>query len=221
MGILPVIGISLVWMAGSIMIRSMRTILGLLMLAGAALAQNSDLGLLGGIAGPQGQTTVAGRTVTASGSVTPSFQVNYAWQVLQRKADLYVELPLVIPVRVSGITISSPAGAVAAGNSGPDLFFTPGVRLKISPESHVSFYAAAGLGVASFASASVVVTPVTIAAGSRENSFAFGFGGGIDLRLTRLLSLRGDARDFVTRAGLGEVSGRNHAIFQAGIAFHF
>ena len=44
---------------------------------------------------------------------------------------------------------------------------------------------------------------------------------GGDFRLTRLLSLRGDARDFVTREGLGGVTGRNHSTFQAGIAFHF
>jgi hypothetical protein len=185
-------------------------------------AQNSDLGLLGGISGPRGQTTVAGQTSTVSGSVTPSFQINYAWQVRQRAVDLYVELPLAIPVRVSGTVTSGPGGAVVAGNSGPDLFFTPGLRLKFSPESRVSFYGAAGFGIASFAGAQVVVAPSTVAVtGGRRNSPALGFGGGIDLRLTRLLSLRGDVRDFVTERGLGDVSGRNHGIFQVGIAFHF
>jgi opacity protein-like surface antigen len=200
---------------------AMRTVLIFLMLAGVTLAQNSDLGVLAGISGPQGQTSVAGGTATASGSVAPSFQLNYAWQVLQRKADLYVELPLVVPVRVSGTVISGPAGVVSAGTAGPDLFFTPGVRLKISPESRVSFYGAAGVGVASFSGTSTIVPPLTVVSGHRENSFAFGFGGGVDFRLTRLLSLRGDARDFVTRENLGEVSGRNHSIFQIGIAFHF
>lgn len=199
----------------------MRTILALLTFTAAALAQNSDLGLLAGIAGPRGQTSVSGGTSFASGSVTPSFQINYAWQVLQRAADLYLEVPLVIPVRVSGTTIAGPSGVVATGNSGPDLFFTPGVRLKISPESRISFYAAAGVGVASFAGTSTVALPLTVMAGHRENSVAFGLGGGLDLRLTRLLSLRADIRDFVTRAGLGEVTGRNHGIFQVGIAFHF
>lgn len=186
-----------------------------------AQAQNSDLGLLAGISGPRGQTTVAGGTVTATGSVTPSFQVNYAWQVLQRAADLYIELPLVIPVRVSGTAVVSAGRAVSAGSAGPDVFFTPGVRLKISPESRVSFYGAAGFGIASFGATSAIVSPATVVAGSRQNSPAAGFGGGVDVRLTRLLSLRGDVRDFVTRAGLGEVSGRNHGIFQVGFAFHF
>ncbi len=187
----------------------------------AAHAQNSDLGLLGGISGPRGQTTINGGTISSAGSVTPSFQVNYAWQVLQRAVDLYVELPLVIPIRASGETVVSPAGVSAAGSSGPDLFFTPGVRLKISPESRVSFYGAAGFGIASFGGTSTIVTPTTVVAGGRKNSPAIGFGGGVDIRITRLLSLRGDVRDFVTESGLGGTTGRNHGIFQLGMAFHF
>jgi hypothetical protein len=192
-----------------------------LLLAISLRAQNSDLGLLGGISGPRGQTTVAGGTSTVSGSVTPSFQVNYAWQVLQRAVDLYVELPLVIPVRLNGTVISGPGGAVVSSNSGSDIFFTPGIRLKFSPESRVSFYGAAGFGIASFAGGEVVAAHTAAISEGRSNSPALGFGGGLDLRLTRLLSLRGDVRDFVTEAGLGDVSGRNHGIFQLGIAFHF
>jgi hypothetical protein len=50
---------------------------------------------------------------------------------------------------------------------------------------------------------------------------AFGFGGGLDFRLTRLLSLRAEGRDFVTRAGLGGESGRNHPFFTVGLGLHF
>ena len=56
---------------------------------------------------------------------------------------------------------------------------------------------------------------------NRETSPAMDFGGGLDFRLTRLLSLRGDFRDFVTRAGLGNSTGRNRWMFLVGIAFHF
>jgi hypothetical protein len=200
----------------------MRTILTLMLLAGVAAAQNSDLGLLAGLSGPRGSITVAGSTVTESGSVAPSLQVNYAWQVVERKTYLYVELPLVIPFRETGTITTSPPGAVVVGDAGRDVFFTPGLRLKISPQSRVSFYGAAGVGIASFGASSVTASPpLTSVAKNRENSLAVDFGGGIDLRLTRLLSLRGDVRDFVTRAGLGGVSGRNHGIFQLGIAFHF
>jgi hypothetical protein len=192
-----------------------------LFLIGVLQAQNSDLGLLAGISGPRGQTTVAGGTSTVSGSVTPSVQVNYAWQLRQRAVDLYAELPLVIPFRVNGSVVSGPNGTIVTSNSSPDIYFTPGLRLKFSPESRVSFYGAVGFGIASFAGAEVVASHATVVVEGRRNSPALGFGGGLDLRLTRLLSLRGDVRDFVTEAGLGDVNGRNHGIFQVGIAFHF
>lgn len=205
-----------------LMIRCMRTILTLTLLAGSAAAQNSDLALLAGISGPRGSVIVANGTVTESGSVGASLQLNYAWQVVERRTYLYVELPLVIPIRVGGTVTSSRAGTVEEGEAGPDVFFTPGLRLKISPQSRVSFYGAAGVGIASFGAGTIMASPpLTSVSGSRENSFAVDFGGGLDLRLTRLLSLRGDVRDFVTKAGLGDVSGRNHEIFQVGIAFHF
>jgi len=47
------------------------------------------------------------------------------------------------------------------------------------------------------------------------------FGGGVDFRLTRLLSLRFDLSDFVTRAGAAGVAGRNQPMFGFGVAFHF
>jgi hypothetical protein len=39
--------------------------------------------------------------------------------------------------------------------------------------------------------------------------------------LTRLLSLRGEIRDFVTGSGLGGVNGRHHPIIGFGMAAHF
>ncbi len=204
------------------MIQTMRTIFVVLMLtAGMVWAQNSDLALLGGVSGIHQQASTIGSTLGTLQRVTPSFQANYAWQILQRKADLYIELPLVVQVRTSQEAVVSPAFTAAVENSDPDIFFTPGVRLKMSPQSRVSFYAAADFGIASFGSSSFILPGPTFVSVGRRNSPAFGFGGGVDFRLTRLLSVRGDVRDFVTRKGLGGVTGRNHGIFQAGIAFHF
>jgi len=204
------------------MIRSMKgTILTLFVAAaGAALAQNSDLGLLAGISGPKGETSVSGGTVSASGSVAPSFQANYAWQVVESKADLYVELPFVAVIRSSATVVTGPGGEIAS-SSGSNFFLTPGVRLKISPESRVSLYCAAGGGLGSFSGTSITTSGGLFVSSSRQNSLAGGFGGGVDFRLTRLLSLRVDVRDFVTKAGLGGAIGRNHGIGQFGIAFHF
>ena len=187
----------------------------------AAWAQNSDLAVLGGVSAIHGETNSIGAAQGAIGTVSPSFQVNYAWQILQRKADLYIELPLVIPVRLSGEAVAGPAFQAAAGNSDPDIFFTPGMRAKILPRSRLSFYGAADFGIASFGATSFILPGPTLVSTPRRNSPAFGFGGGVDFHLTRLLSVRADARDFITRKGLGGITGRSHGIFQAGIAFHF
>ena len=49
----------------------------------------------------------------------------------------------------------------------------------------------------------------------------FELGGGIDIRLTRLFSVRVECRDFVTGKGLDGVPGRHHIAPAAGIAAHF
>lgn len=57
-----------------------------------------------------------------------------------------------------------------------------------------------------------------------SNSTAQGLlvaGGGIDVRLTRRISIRGEVRDLVTSAGLSGASGRHHVLPLFGIAFHF
>jgi hypothetical protein len=132
-------------------------------------------------------------TTFASGS-----QFNYGHQVVAAQAgDLYVEIPLV--------SATNPVGNVA-------YLFTPGVRFKLATQSRFSVYGALGVGVASFGGT---------ATASRTTSGAVDFAGGTDFRITRLLSARVEARDFVTRPGLGGTDGRNHAMYFLGIAFHF
>lgn len=153
-----------------------------------------------------------------SGSVGASGQINYAWQIVQRAVDLYVELPLVLTGENSGVV----QPGVVSSSTSLDVFFTPGVRVKFSPQSRVSFYAALGGGLASFGTDESVVAPGLVGdINHRVTSAALDFGGGVDFRLTRLLSLRVDGRDFVTRSGLGGSTGRNRWMVLVGVAFHF
>ena len=189
----------------------------LLLATGAARAQNSDFGLLIGATFPQG-TVASSPSPYVRGEVGVSAQFNYAFQAIQRAVDLYVELPLVINGRDAGLVT---AGTVS-GSSGIDLFFTPGVRLKFSPESRVSLYGALGGGLGSFGAYESVTSSRGISLSStRTTTAALDFGGGLDFRLTRLLSLRVEGRDFVTRSGLGGSAGMHHTMVQFGIAFHF
>ena len=195
----------------------MRKALVLLLFAGCASAQNNDLGLLLGISGPTSSVN-SGNGARVSGSVGAHGQINYAMQLRETGAGrLYLELPVLFGGQASG-TVSSTVTSSAGGM----IFFTPGVRLNLSPHSRVSFYAAAGVGPAAFDETKTVVSKGYVSASTGWTvSAAVDFGGGLDLRLTRLMSLRAEARDFVTGRGLGGAEGRNHPIFGFGIGFHW
>jgi len=183
--------------------------------AGVALAQNSDLAILLGAAGPISSTIANG---IVSDSFGIGFQLNYAAQLHETKAgQLYLELPLMIAAQVK-----STVGNGVSDSVKDSIFFTPGVRWRFTPQKRVSFYAAAGGGIGSFGTTlSYVGHGVVSDTLGRTTTAAFGFGGGIDFRVTRLLSLRAEGRDFVTRSGLGSSSGPNHSFFMAGVGFHF
>jgi hypothetical protein len=106
-------------------------------------------------------------------------------------------------------------------NSINSSFSTPGVRLQVPMGSRVAFYAVGGVGLGIFnydqasVSSGVKVQTLTNYHGVVD------FGGGADFRLTRLLSLRGEVRDFVTGKGLGGAPGRNQVLADFGVVFHF
>ena len=186
------------------------------LLSQPALAQNSDLGLLVGVNAPRGNVTIGERTVV-EGSVGGSTQINYAWQFRKAHAtDLYVELPLVISLKNTTVITDR---EISFG--GGTFFFTPGVRLKLHVQSRVAIYAAAGGGLGSFFGLRTVTGQSVTVSTKRTVTIAGDFAGGIDFRLTRLLSLRFEARDFLSEPGLGGTVGRHHAIYQGGVGFHF
>ena len=192
-----------------------RMLLSSVLFAGAALAQNSDLAFLLGATGPISSTVGNG---VISDSIGVGIQLNYAAQLHETKAgQLYLELPLMIAAQVK-----ETIGPNVVTDVKDSIFLTPGVRWRFTPQKRVSFYAAAGAGLGSFGvNNSFVGAGMVRDSGTRTYTAAFGFGGGIDFRLTRLLSLRAEGRDFITRAGLGGSSGRNHSFFMMGIGFHF
>jgi opacity protein-like surface antigen len=183
----------------------------------AAFAQNSDLGLLIGISGPSSQV-VTGTQTRITGSVGGSGQINYAMQLKEGDAGrLYLELPLLIGGRTSGSVGSIVRGSVVTG-----IYFTPGVRFNLTLHPRTSFYVAAGAGIASFHQDTATVGHgVVSSVNGWTSSFAGAFGGGLDFRLTRLISLRAEVRDFVSRPGIGLTDGRNHPVFGFGMGFHW
>jgi hypothetical protein len=194
-----------------------RTVLLTVLLAGCACAQNSDLGLLLGISGPT-STVQTGTGTRISGSVGAHGQINYAAQLRETSAGrLYLELPLLLGGHATGRVSST-----VLGSAGGMIFFTPGVRFNMAPHSRISFYGAAGVGPAAFDETKTVVGKGFVSTSTGWTvSVAADFGGGLDFRLTRLMSLRAEVRDFVTGSGLGGVTGHNHPVFGFGFGFHW
>lgn len=181
-----------------------------------AAAQNSDLGLLLGVSvRPSASTIGPGRIES---SVSASGQLNYAIQLHEAHAGLlYLELPLMYAENLSSVI----AGSVSESHT-DTVFFTPGVRWHYTVHPRVAVYGSVGGGVAVLSgSSSFIGNGIVRSSNGSTVTGAFGFGGGIDFRLTRLLSLRAEGRNFVTRAGLGGESGHNHAFFTVGVGFHF
>jgi opacity protein-like surface antigen len=134
-----------------------------------------------------------------------------------KTGKLYLELPLLM----GGRAASSVSGVVSSSTQA-GIYFTPGLRFNLTLHPRTSFYAMGGAGVAAFDEEQHVVGKgVVTSSNGWESSFAVAFGGGLDFRLTRLISLRGEVRDFVSKKGIGLTDGRNHVVFGFGMGFHW
>src|SRR5262245_26757184 len=179
-----------------------------------AMAQNQDIGVLFGIAASKSDASV-GTIVSSSQDVSLQIDYSFQWRT-SRLGAFYIELPL------AGVNNSSDVvgAAIISANDGI-FFFTPGVRLKSWLGARVSPYVSVGGGMAVSTRNRDIVGTSIISNHSSKLHPAFAAGGGVDFRMSRLLSLRGEVRDYVTAPRLGGVSGRNHVLAQMGIGFHF
>jgi opacity protein-like surface antigen len=196
------------------------------LIAGPAAAQNSDIGVL--------FSTVVTRYDLGSRTETQirvGVQGNFALQLFEgRSGRLYVEAPVSAfagPVGQGVITdlgdfreISRPEGV---------FFVTPGIRYHYYLTPRVAFYAAAGVGAAvrkkktfhlsnSIESSS---NPLLSTSTGWKISPAFDLGAGLDFRITRLLSFRGEVRTFRTSRQPGFGDGRQYPSAHLGLAFHY
>ena len=178
-------------------------------------AQNSDLGFLVGVSPLRARSTIANGTISSSADA--NIQLDYSVQLHETGLGaLYLELPLAVVFHASSVV-----GPGVTSSEHDIIFFTPGIRWKLWVHSRVSFYAALGGGLASFGSNTSSVGAGITSTSSRTAGAAMDFGGGIDFRVTRLISIRCEGRDYVTRSDAGGFSGVNHAALDLGVGFHF
>ncbi len=180
-------------------------------------AQNSDLGFLFGFS----QRNASVREDVIRGEVQVGFQVNYAWQLVEgRVGRLYLELPVQFVAGSNG-EISDRV----IGRAGGIVFVTPGLRYHYNLTPRVALYAAGGGGIAHKQERFGSRIGNQIVEVDRSNTGgAFNFGGGLDFRLTKFWSLRGEARSFrTTQATTLQTNtfSRRNVIAQFGLALHF
>ena len=186
---------------------------GLVSFLQPATAQKIDLSVLAGAAGPT--ANVSGPFVSVSGGVSPAVQVNFAWRIAETgSGELYLELPV---SRVTRVSAAFDFGQICVRTG--SYFAVPGVRYRVFARSRVSPYLAAGFGMGWFDSADITwrhEPGVTVTSGVKPVA---GFGGGLDFRVSRLVAVRAEIRDYVA-CGSG-VAHHHQPAYSAGVGIRF
>jgi hypothetical protein len=183
-----------------------------LLLAGPTTAQgvqNMDISFLLGPV-PSSTQTVSGESIKAGAGI--SFMLTYGYQLhSSRVMDLYLDVP--VAWKFNGNATVSSGSVLALSNN--RFYCTPGLRLKFNVHERIAPFLVVGLGYGTQQDyvAQVGNDAVAVIA-DRTGHFVGEGGAGADIRLTKLLSLRGELRMFGTA---------HHAsgIYGVGLAFHF
>ncbi|MGB9457870.1 MAG: hypothetical protein WCB12_17610 [Bryobacteraceae bacterium] len=184
--------------------------------------QNLDIAILGGTAWNTAawnrSLVVGGTNVTLQCPRGVTLETDDGYQVARvSAASLMADLSLLFP-SPGGLNANVP---VSAGGVGGAWAVTLGLRLMVPLSSRLSFYAVSGGGAGSFQSLVVTGGANPSVSTYTTHHGVFVFGGGADVRLSRFLSLRVEARDLVTGKELEGAAGRHHLLPMLGMAFHF
>lgn len=193
-----------------------------------ASAQKIDLALTGGVYHPVNNAFSASNAFALEGNA--GFRVAGVPFVA-----LYFEIPVAgtfnskLPLSsVSPVTL--PGSATTIADSFSAIFAAPGLRLKLAPSFPISPYIAAGGGLAHFNRSSTQTTSGTSSSTSSSiNKGMFDIGGGVDMKIFPMLSLRAEVRDFYSGSPeltINQITGtfnqRQHNILgTAGIVLRF
>lgn len=198
----------------SVAVLSLATVL---LPASALLAQKHEVGLtLGGFV-PGTRSSALGALDLSSG---PGFQANYGYRLLDRsKVALFAESHfLANPLRdISSINRSATRDVAT-------LYVTPGLRLKFVPRAKFSPYVAAGGGYALYEESFQQISGQPNPAARFTHRGVFDFGGGLDVRAWRFVSLRSEIRDFYSGSPSFNAlarGGQHNVVAGGGFALRF
>ena len=169
----------------------------LLILVGTAVAVNAqqrEISILVGRlkTGDKGISGTQSIKTAFDGAV--SYEVTYGRRFVDGKvAALYGEL-LIAGAPSTKIKVTN----FALPNSYSSLFFTPGLKVKLFPGGGVSPYVAGGLGMGRYSGDAQTSTSQPVTGDQANTTWAFDYGGGVDLNLASVFVIRGEIRDFIT-----------------------
>jgi Outer membrane protein beta-barrel domain len=185
-----------------------------------AAAQKNEL------SGTIGRTFIANQGVPATGTNIhfgpgTSFVVSYGRQLFGgERAALSVEVPVLFNLDedLNFVEDTVPQDLSA-------IFVTPAIRANLFPGSELSPWVSVGGGFGHFSESSNLVFYGTNPGKRGTSTSVFQVGAGLDVKLWRALSVRGELRDFdsgVPQLNVVTGKSRQHNIYVgAGVAWHF
>ncbi len=197
----------------------------LVALAGPAVAQNNELAVTAG-----GYIPVDPSSGVSLGRAL-ALQGNFAHKIAGVPlVSAYLEIPVIggFKTSVAGQIVTIPENpSISFVRNYTSLFVTPGLKLKIAPSFPISPYVVAGVGWARFKGSSTLAGGTTNP-NETANKFAFGFGGGLDMKAAPFISFRAEVRDLytglppLTNISLSSLGSRQHNIVPSlGIVLRF
>jgi len=183
--------------------------------AWAQLVQNRDIYFMGGPARTS-SSAVPGSNVTVKGTSGYSSVTGFGYQIARSGAgSIWVDFS---PAYV----IPGLSGANIGGQVNNDFSsYTLGLRFMLPVHDRVALFGTVAGGGGSFNYPVIDGGAEPRVSSNSTIHGVFQFGGGVDFRLTRMFSIRGELRDYVTGKGLSGATGRHHLVPLVGVAFHF
>lgn len=159
-----------------------------------AYAQQREISVLVGRMKTGDKGLQGTQTIKAAFDGAVSYEITYGRRFVDGQvAALYGEL-LIAGAPSTNIKVTN----VVLPDSYSTLFFTPGLKLKLFPGAGVSPYIAAGLGLGRYAGSSTSASGQPVTGDQANTTWAFNYGGGVDLNVVRNFAIRGEVRDFIT-----------------------
>lgn len=188
------------------------------LLSGTAWAQrvqNMDIYMLFGPAHTS-SSTIPGSDVTVQGGSGHSSATGYGYQIARSSVgSVWVDFSTTFAQ--PGLSGASIRGRVNNNFSG----YTLGLRFMLPIHARFSLLGTVAGGGGSFYYHGIEAGAEPRVSSNSTMHGTFQFGGGVDFRLTRMFSIRGELRDFVTGSGLNGSLGPHHLVPLIGVALHF